>query len=236
VRLLASGDIHSPRYLAEFRAALKAVAGIEAAAFLLAGDLIEKGRVEFCDSVVSSIRRIMDVPIYAVFGNEEYDEVKPALRERCGVEWLDDEVAFLETEEGVLGIVGTRGALDKPTTWQRRNIPGIEAIYSERVRKVEALLKRALARADYVVLLTHYAPRCGTLAGEQERIWPFLSSSALSRVIGRVKPHAVIHGHVHNSVRATDRLEGVPVYNVSLPAVKKVVVVELVPRGLEAFL
>jgi len=236
VILLASGDIHSPKYLAEFRAALRNVAGTRAAAFLLAGDLIEKGKAEFCESVISSVRRAVKAPIYAVFGNEEYDEVKEVLRERCGIEWLDDEAVFLETKEGVLGIVGTRGALDKPTAWQRRNIPGIETIYAERVRRVEDLLKRALRRADYVVLLTHYAPRCGTLRGERERIWPFLSSSMLSRVIEKVKPHAVVHGHVHNGVRATDELGGVPVYNASLPAVKKIVVVELVPRGLEAFL
>ncbi len=233
--LLASADIHSPRYLAEFRAALKAVASMKPTAFLLAGDLIEKGKAGFCESVIVSIKKLFDVPIYAVFGNEEYDEVKEILKKNCQVNWLDDEVAFIETGEGTLAIVGTRGSLDKPTTWQLRHVPGIETIYRERIRRVEELLREASSSADYVVLLTHYAPRCKTLKGEGERIWPYLSSSALARVIAKTKPHAVIHGHVHNSVVPTDSIEGVPVYNASLPAVKRIVAVKLAPRGLEAF-
>ena len=232
--LLASADIHAPRFLREFREALKEVEK-GALAFLLAGDLVDKGKVEFCSAVTSSVSRVLDVPIYAVFGNEEYDEVKGRLVETCGVTWLDDEIAYLEGEGKRVAIVGTRGSLDKPTIWQRRNVPGIERIYSERVERVRALLKEAVRSADFVVLVTHYAPRCKTLEGEDKKIWPYLSSSKLTKVIAEVKPHAVIHGHIHGGTRPLDFIEGVPVYNVSLPAVKRIVKIQLVARGLEAF-
>jgi len=176
-------------------------------------------------------------PVVAVFGNEEYDEVEGELRESCAdVRWLKDEVALVEASGARVAVVGTRGALDEPTRWQARNVPNIREIYERRLALIERLLAEAKRGADYVVLLTHYAPLCSTLEGEPTRIWSQMGSRKLTRIIMQAGPDAVIHGHAHNSVKLRTTLGRAEVYNVALPATKGVTLVELRPRGLESYL
>jgi len=234
MRIAAFGDVHGDRYLNILLEHIDVLADAEI--ILMAGDVVNKGRVEDCERVLDILSKVAgDRPIYGVLGNEEYDEIADSLRERCaGVRWLWDELAYLA--DGKVALVGTRGVLDEPTHWQRKNVPGIDEIYRRRLQRIEELLQAAKSRAQNVVLLTHYAPMCNTLRGEPERIWSQLGSRRLTSLIRNLKPTVVIHAHAHRSIVHVDYINGVKVFNVSLPATGKPVAILLGEDTLDKFL
>src|SRR3989304_2427271 len=61
-------------------------------------------------------------------------------------------------------LVGTTGSLDRPTWWQRTNLPGIARAYEERVGTIDRLLEGR----GFRVLLTHYPPAHATRGGGKE--------------------------------------------------------------------
>jgi Icc-related predicted phosphoesterase len=67
----------------------------------------------------------------------------------------------------------------------------------------------------------HYAPIRATVAGEDPEIFPFLGSSRLEEPINRFRVSAVFHGHAHNGGREGVMGSGIPVFNVSLPLLRK---------------
>jgi Icc-related predicted phosphoesterase len=225
IRVAATADVHSPRYLDLF----KRSAGLlkEADLLVLAGDLIYKGRAEAIDEVVKAVEAVFKGPAVACFGNEEFDEVKEELKERTrGVlTWLDDESLTLTVKGASLGLVGTRGCLDQPTSWQLRNIPRIRELYDERLKVVDRLL--AGLSCDYRLLLSHYAVTKETLRGERPSIWSQLGSLRMEEVVRRRRPTVAIHGHVHNGEVLQAWVDGALALNVSLPAAGRVVVFSL---------
>ena len=231
----ATADIHCPRYLALFREALARMPGTPCV-LILAGDVIDRGRAEMLEPVLRAIEsELGDVDVIAVFGNEEYDEVRGRLvRESEGrIEWLDDAVSYRRCDGEVIGFIGTSGALDRPTRWQRRHRPHLARVYAERPAVLERLFREARSRAGRVIVVSHYGLARATLKGEDPRIWPELYSSGMEAAIRRLKPDAAIHGHAHNGAPYA-MVGGVPVYNVALPLNRRIVKVEF-RRGLEAF-
>ena len=227
VTLAAVGDIHSPRYLDIFLRALGKVK-LEPDAVLLAGDIIDKGKWRECTRVLHPLTKKWHAPLVAVFGNEEYDDVKGHIRSLCGqARWLDDEYLSLDIRGVEVGIIGTRGSLDRPTPWQSKHMPGIESVYRERVAKIRRLLLDSRRRDDITVLLTHYPPRADTLRGEDERFWPQMSSRRMAEAVVEARIDAVIHGHLHRSTVVDASLDGVKVYNVALPATREIRVIRL---------
>jgi Icc-related predicted phosphoesterase len=59
------------------------------------------------------------------------------------------------------------------------------------------------------------------LQGEDPEIYAFLGSSRLEEPINRFRATAVFHGHAHNGVTDGKTSTGIPVYNVSAPALHK---------------
>lgn len=234
IKIAAFSDVHGPEYMHYLSASLDEFR--RADLVLMAGDIVQRGFAQHCRAVVDLVRKVYKGTILAIFGNEEYDEKEEELRKVCpDVVWLKDEAASLAMEGVTISVIGTRGLLDEPTSWQKRNIPGIEGFYEKRLRAIEDLLAKAQHVSRYVVLLTHYAPICPTLEGEPARIWSQMGSRRLMQVIMRLRPDVVIHGHAHKSVRLHVKIGVTRVYNVALPAAKRVTVIELAPRGLEAF-
>ena len=232
------GDIHAPIYFKEFLSALNKFSHFnQKALVLLAGDLVDKGKIEFMKPVIRAISSKINGRIIGIFGNEEYDSLKEKIRKECSsVIWLDDEAYYYENEDLKIVIIGSRGVLDKPTLWQRRNIPNIEEIYSERLVKIESLLRK-VPFGFYSILLTHYAPTYLTLEGEDRRIWSMLGSKRLERVLLKYQPRLAIHAHAHKSVRFEAYLKSTRVINVSFPARRDIVLISLeTRRGLEKFL
>ncbi|MEM0023996.1 MAG: metallophosphoesterase [Thermofilaceae archaeon] len=233
--IAAFSDVHGPRHLQYLK---NSIAIIEQADLVLvAGDIVDKGAPQHCRLVMDVVRSVYKGPVYAIFGNEEYDEIEKELRSICSeVLWLKDELVSLEVKGISLSIIGTRGILDEPTAWQRRNIPNIKAIYERRLKTIVNLLVEAKKRSRYTILLTHYAPICSTLNGERPSIWTQMGSRRLTEAILRYQPELVIHGHAHNSAKTFTQLGLTKVYNVALPPVKRVTSIELpIEIGLEKF-
>ena len=88
----------------------------------------------------------------------------------------------------------------------------------------EALkLERALIRlrTPHKLALLHYAPIRGTVEGEPPEIFPFLGCSRLEEPLNRFGVTAVFHGHAHRGTARGQTTTGIPVYNISLPLLRR---------------
>lgn len=223
----ATGDIHSPKHFQLFKEALEKTDIKKLDILIFTGDLIYKGKTEEFKNVLKVLDDFgVECPIVSVFGNEEYEPLHNKIRRITSgkITFLEDEPLEITVDGKTLGIVGSKGSLDKPTTWQARNIPNIREIYHERVNKVDELLGKL--NSNFKILVLHYAPTYKTLEGEKTSIYPFLGCKKYEKVIAKRRPDLVIHGHAHNG-KPKDYVENIPIYNVSLPLVKKIVIIEL---------
>ncbi|MCF2136856.1 MAG: metallophosphoesterase [Candidatus Thorarchaeota archaeon] len=224
MRIAAVADVHSPRFLQEFTMSLQECQRPDI--FLLAGDIIERGSAEQFAVVLDTIDDVLGkgFPIVSCFGNEEYTEVrKNIISLVSGRVVILDEKAEIFTIDGVrVGIVGTQGSLDRPTTWQERHMPSIRSTFERRAHRAESLLRKIRSDVDRRILLMHYSPCLETCEGENTRSFPWLGSRKFYRVLIKERPDLVIHGHVHNAVVHEAEIGGTLVRNVALPAVGRV--------------
>ena len=86
------------------------------------------------------------------------------------------------------------------------------------VRLEQALTKLQTERR---IVMLHYSPIRATLRGEDPEIFAFLGSSRLEEPINRFRVTAVFHVHAHNGIPDGKTSTGIPVYNVSAPALRK---------------
>jgi predicted phosphodiesterase len=216
--LAATGDIHHPMYTGLLEVSIKALPRTPDL-FLIAGDVLRPG--DPGDYVkISEIVAGLGCPVVAVFGNTEFQEDRPRIREENpDITFLDDETVTLEVDGRSLLVVGSTGSLERPTSWQKRNIPHISDIYRARVETVASLLRRD---ADLKMLLTHYATTYLTLEGESRSSFPWMGTRRFESVISETRPDLVIHAHSHKG-NPSARLDGIDVLNVSLPLNRKVV-------------
>ncbi len=159
--------------------------------------------------------------LVAVFGNEEYHDREEEYRRAYPfVDWLNDEYKVYDCWGLGIAVIGTRGAIDRLTTWQRKHMPWLEDVYRRRPSIIAKLIDKARREADKIIVLSHYGLAKETIVGEPPRLWPYLYSRAMERVIREKKPDAAVHGHAH---RGTPKamISGVPVYNVALPLNRK---------------
>jgi Icc-related predicted phosphoesterase len=221
VRVAAAGDIHCAPENRD--AVLTAFDAHEGAAdvVLLAGDLTTHGEPEQAD-VLAEATRGMNTPIVAVLGNHDYhanraDEVTEVLRE-AGIVVLERSHTTLRAcgigVAGTKGFVGGFRGLGLPDFGE----PSLRSIYAETTAEVEALSHglHEVALCPFRIALLHYAPVPDTLLGEPPEIWTFLGSDRLAAPILEHRPDLVLHGHAHAGRLQAD-LDGVPVYNVSVP-------------------
>jgi len=89
----------------------------------------------------------------------------------------------------------------------------INETYKE-ANKVNRALKSM--KAEFKVVVYHYAPVRETCIGERCEIIPFLGSSILSDPVDTFRANLVLHGHSHNGSEKGSTLTGVPVRNVAL--------------------
>lgn len=237
VRIAAVGDVHGHENLRPFRRDLERLGDVDL--LLLAGDTTEKNDLDAFGLVLAAIREHVRAPIWAVFGNNEYDHDRPTYvaryADRFGVRFLRDEAAEFATARSRVRIVGSLGSLDRPTYWQGKNMPHLEAEYRNRIE----VLDRLLAGEDPRILLTHYPPTYATMGREKEAWRPQLGCKALEPVLLRRRPTLVIHGHVHKGIpfaelhaprRTLDAYAeadaSIPVHNVAYPVRKAISVIE----------
>ncbi len=221
VRVAAAGDIHcSPD---NRDAVLTAFDAIEGAAdvILLAGDLTTHGEPEQGE-VLAEACRGMETPVVAVLGNHDYHANRAAelteILRGAGIEVLERAHTTLAGcgvgIAGAKGFVGGFRGLGLPDFGE----PSLRSIYAETTAEVEALSHglHEIALCPFRIALLHYAPVVDTLVGEPPEIWTFLGSDRLAAPILEHRPDLVLHGHAHAGRLQAD-LDGVPVYNVSVP-------------------
>ncbi len=236
--IAAVGDIHGHENLESFHGDLERLEPVDL--FLLAGDTTERNDIEAFGAVLEAIRESVDAPLWAVFGNNEYAHDHPTYiaryADKFGVRFLQDEDAVFEARGKRIRIVGSLGSLDRPTWWQRKNMPHLDGEYKRRVGDLDRLLKGDDAR----MLLTHYPPTYVTMGGEKEAWRPELGCKALEPVLVRRRPTLVVHGHIHRGIPyaslgpaggTLDAFTGdagpIPVHNVAYPVRNAVTMFDL---------
>ena len=225
MKVLAVSDVHSPIWFKDLE---KTVYRIDEKVdlLLIAGDMIDRGDVKYYRKVVDLLSTLK-ARIIAVFGNDEYDSLKDEIKEENPeVTFLDDESMIIELNELRIGLVGSRGSLEMPTTWQKKNIPGIEKIYSDRVKLIGNLLTNLRNDVDIAILLTHYATTTRTMKGENPRAWRYLGHRGFERYMKEGLVDIAIHGHVHNGKRMAE-VGSTKVYNVAFPLWWRLVEIDL---------
>ena len=219
--IAAVSDIHAPRNFEQFVRAVDSMK-IKPDVFLIAGDMVDRGKLEEYDKIYNVLFGKINCPVVACFGNNEFESMRETAKMKYpDIKFLDDEATMMRIGEKTVGIVGTTGSLDSPTPWQRENIKNIEGIFRERVNFVDRQLQRI--QADFKIVLMHYSPTYKTLEGENSRFYSSMGSRAYEMVLQNRKPTAVIHGHSLRGTR-TAWLDTVPVFNVAF-AVSRVITV-----------
>jgi len=209
--------------------------------FLIAGDLIDRSSTRD-KGPLKELRRVSNVmfgkiscPIFACFGNNEFeqdwDEIK---KQNSEIRFLQDESVVVDIDGKKVGIVGSKGSLDRPTWWQRNNIPGIMDTYKERIKTISDLLGEM--DVDYKILLVHYPPTYEILSGENQSGYGELACKELEKVIVDQEVDLVLTGHAHRGKKEV-WIDGVPVLNVGLSLNNGLVLVDTdkLKPGLEKF-
>ena len=235
--IAATGDIHSPRYFELFVKSIEDL-HVNPDLFLLAGDVINRGKVDEYQKVSNVFFGKINCPIVACFGNSEFGPETRVLIENqiTDIKFVNDESLVLEIQGKSVGIVGSLGSLDRPTIWQKNNKPGIMEEYKNRIGLIDNLL--AELKADFKILLIHYTPTYRILEGENPRIFPELGSNDYEKILAERKPNLVITAHSHRGSKEA-WIDTIPIFNVSLPVNNEIVVIDTeksLKPGLEKFL
>lgn len=224
VRLAAVGDIHCSKTSQGTLQPLFEQITESADVLLLCGDLTDYGLPEEAHILTKELSTAR-IPTLAVFGNHDYEsgkqgEVRQILSD-AGVIVLDGEACEIQGVgfAGVKGFAGGfgRGALGP---WGEETIKRFVHEAVDEALKLESALAR-LQTAQCVALL-HYSPIQTTVEGEPPEIFPFLGSSRLEEPLNRYPVTAVFHGHAHSGTPEGRTSSNIPVYNVSMPLLKRI--------------
>jgi Icc-related predicted phosphoesterase len=174
--------------------------------------------------VLADACRGMETPVVAVLGNHDLHANRPAelveVLEDGGIQVLDRSHTTVRSGSCRLGIAGTKGFVGgfRGLALPDFGEPSLRRVYAETGAELEALASglHEIALCPFRVALLHYAPVAETLHGEAPEIWTYLGSDRLAAPILEHRPDLVLHGHAHAG-RLQAELEGIPVFNVSVP-------------------
>jgi Icc-related predicted phosphoesterase len=225
VRIAAAGDLHTRAGHLDSRSGDRYVHHVLTDAsrcsdlILLAGDLTEAGRRDEA-LVIADACCELQVPVVAVLGNWDTDEVGHALVEAGVIVLTSDGRTHVRLEAagiavGVAGVKGTWGGF--PTIHSPQPVGDEQQARAEAAALSSGLA--AIARCAIRVALMHYSPTTQTLRGERRELWRFLGSHHLAAPIVDHVPDVVVHAHAHFGC-GDGAIGQTPVYNVSLPVVK----------------
>lgn len=223
VRIAAVGDIHCTTTSQGELQPLFAQASEQADVLLLCGDLTDYGLAEEAHVLVNELANIK-IPTLGVFGNHDYESGKPEevrqILTDAGVKLLDGEACEI-AGIGFAGVKGFAGGFGSRMlqAWGEELIKQFVHEAVEEALKLES----ALAKLDTPqrVAVLHYSPIQETVEGEPCDILPFLGSSRLEEPLNRFSVVFALHGHAHNGHVEGRTSSNIPVYNVSLPLLKK---------------
>jgi Icc-related predicted phosphoesterase len=216
LRVAALGDLHVHQSSTENLQALFDRISQNADVLALCGDLTNLGMPQEAERLVNDLRSCR-IPVVAVLGNHDYqsgraEELKQILR-AGKVVVLEETETFEMKGVGFAGAKGFCGGFDKHMLAPFGEDP-IKHFVNEAVSeslKLEVALNSLRTLKTVVVL--HYAPIPGTVAGEPLEIYPFLGSSRLAETIDHFDVNVVFHGHAHHGTYEGKTVKGTPVYN-----------------------
>ncbi len=218
MRIAAVADVHSPRYLTEFKDSLGTCTSPDV--FLLAGDMIEAGRFYEYQRIVEVITdRLGDeLPIVACIGNDEQDanlsEAREIVQER--ITFLNGQNEIVRTGSMTVGIHG----VPLLNVMNTSDIQNLETLVETRIEEISESLESLNKRCDRTVLLMHYSPLTTDTYPVDFHWW-------MTRVFRKTKPDLIIHGHIHYATNPDTRIGTTRVVNVAFPATRKVTEISL---------
>ena len=224
IRIAAVGDLHCGR---ESQGMLQGVfAGIAERADVLAlcGDLTDFGLPEEAKILARELSPALKMPVLAVLGNHDHESGRhqevTAILHDAGVKVLDGDTAEVHGV-GFAGAKGFAGGFGARTLapWGEASMKAFVHEAIEEALKLESAL--AKLRTARRVAILHYSPTESTVQGEPREIYPFLGSSRLEEPLNRFKVSAVFHGHAHHGSLEGRTASGAPVYNVSMPLLRR---------------
>lgn len=223
LRIAALADLHYARQSQASLVPLLDQIGQEADVLLLCGDLTHHGLVEEAVALNKDLVTL-HIPVIAVLGNHDHhsdqqDEIRRVLGD-ARVHVLDGDAVEIKGVgfAGVKGFVGGFGRyILEP--WGEGRLRQLVREAVEESLRLESALARVHSATRVAVL--HYAPIGETVAGEPPEIQPFLGTSRLEEPLNRFQVAAAFHGHAHHGAPEGRTSGGVPVYNVSMPLLRR---------------
>src|SRR4051794_23934825 len=227
VRIAAAGDVHCNEATREETARSFAEIDGTVDMVLLAGDLTTHGEPDQA-AVLADACRDLETPVIAVLGNHDWHVNRAreltAVLEEGGITMLDRSSTVCRVGGCDVGVVGVKGFVGGFPGGNLPDFgePSLRAVYAECGEEVEALEQglRDIATCPVRIALLHYAPTTETLEGEPTEIWAFLGTDRLAHPIAEHRPDVVLHGHAHSGTFRGE-VAGVPVFNVSVPVMKR---------------
>jgi Icc-related predicted phosphoesterase len=226
LRVAAVGDLHCTKTSDGTLQALFAEMAESADIIALAGDLVDYGLAEEAQVLARELSVAIKarVPIVAVLGNHDFEGGQPEVVKKilcdAGVTILDGDAVELKGI-GFAGVKGFCGGFGRRALepWGEPAIKSFVREALDEALKLESALARL--RTPNRIALLHYAPIQATVEGEPLEIYPFLGSSRLEDPINRYEVDAVVHGHAHHGTPEGRTSTRIPVYNVSMPLLKR---------------
>jgi Icc-related predicted phosphoesterase len=224
LRVAAVGDFHCGVADVGLFREIFMEASVQADVLVLAGDMTRRGDLtEF--KVVAGELADVKIPVVGVLGNHDYESNQMAegsaeLMSR-GIHILDGDGFQLTEQVGFAGVKGFMGGFGRGTLTSFGE-PETKAFVGATLAQVQAL-ELALRRlaTPVRIVVTHYAPILATVLGEPEIIYPYLGTDRLAEPLDRYGCTVAFHGHAHSGTLTGRTTGGVPVFNVSLPLLRR---------------
>lgn len=223
IRLAAVGDIHCSKTSQGSLQPLFSKITDSADVLLLCGDLTDYGLPEEAHILVKELAAVR-IPTIAVFGNHDYesgnqDAISQIFCE-AGVTVLNGDACEVQGI-GFAGVKGFAGGFGSKAlgAWGEDIIKKFVHEAVDEALKLEAALARL--ETPHRIAVLHYSPIQATVEGEPPEIFPFLGSSRLEEPLTRYSVTAAFHGHAHHGHLEGRTTSNIPVYNVSMPLLKK---------------
>jgi Icc-related predicted phosphoesterase len=224
ITIAALGDVHYGRQSQGVLQPILAQISAKADVLVLCGDLTDFGLPEEAALLAKDLAAAK-IPTLSVLGNHDYEggkaeEIKKVLHD-VGVTVLDGETIEIHGV-GFAGVKGFAGGFGRGTLgpWGEDAVKKFVNEAVQEALKLETALARLRTRHKIAVL--HYSPIHGTCEGEPPEIMPWLGTSRLEEPIDRYEVAACFHGHAHNGRPEGATARNTPVYNVSLPLLRRV--------------
>jgi Icc-related predicted phosphoesterase len=223
VRLAVTGDTHCGKSSAGTLQPVFAQIADRADALLLCGDLTDYGLPEEAHILVRELAAVK-MPIVAVLGNHDFESRKQNdichILSDAGVKVLDGDAVEIHGI-GIAGVKGFVGGFNQHVLkpWGEDSLKAMVHEAVDEALKLESALARL--RTPQQIALLHYAPISATVEGEPREIFPFLGCGRLEEPLNRYNVTAVFHGHAHQGKPQGKTKNNVPVYNVSMPLLRR---------------